>query len=42
MANIQLKGRITEAGKLEIDIPNGMPPGDVIVTIETLSDSDQA
>jgi hypothetical protein len=42
MANIQLKGRITESGELEIEIPEGMPPGEVIVTIETVHDSEQA
>ena len=31
---IQLAGKITEAGKLEIELPEGLPPGDVQVTIE--------
>ncbi len=31
---IQLQGRITEAGKLEVELPDDLPPGDVQVTIE--------
>lgn len=35
MATIQLHGRITEKGELEIDLPPGLPPGEARVTIET-------
>lgn len=34
MATIHLTGRITESGKLEIDLPDGLPPGEVQVTIQ--------
>ncbi len=34
MVLIQLTGKITENGKLEVDLPEGLPPGDVQVTIE--------
>lgn len=34
MATIQLNGRITENGELEIDLPPGLPPGEARVTIE--------
>jgi hypothetical protein len=38
---IHLTGTITESGKLEIDLPNNLPPGRVRVTIEPI-DPDQA
>ena len=31
---IEVRGRITEAGRLEVDLPEGLPPGDVVVKIE--------
>ncbi len=34
MATIHLTGRITDAGKLEIDLPEGLPSGEVEVTIQ--------
>lgn len=41
MGAIHLKGRITESGKLEIELPANIPPGTVHVTIEAI-DPDQA
>ena len=42
MAAIQTTGRINEAGKLEIDVPEGLPPGTLVhVTVEPI-DPDQA
>lgn len=35
MVLIQLHGRITESGQLELDLPKDLPPGDVQVTIES-------
>ncbi len=34
MPTIELTGHITEDGKLEVDLPEGLPVGDVKVTIE--------
>src|SRR5260221_1513837 len=34
MSSIELTGRITENGKLELELPEGLPPGEVQVTIE--------
>jgi len=34
MAIIDLKGRITESGELELKLPEGLPPGDARVRIE--------
>jgi len=34
MAIIDLKGRITESGELEIKLPEGLPPGEARVRIE--------
>src|SRR5262245_28005154 len=34
MATIQLNGRITEAGGLEIELPPGLPRGEARITIE--------
>jgi len=41
MAAIELTGRITEKGNLEVELPNGLPPGPVHVTIMPI-DPDQA
>ena len=35
---IQVTGRITEAGRLEADLPPGLPPGEVQVTIQMNAD----
>jgi hypothetical protein len=37
MTTIELKGHINQAGKLEVDLPLGLPEGDVKVIIEILS-----
>ena len=37
---IQLSGRITDSGKLELDLPSGLPPGEARITIEVPADSD--
>ena len=37
MATIRLVGRITETGKLEIELPDDLPAGEVQVTISVLS-----
>jgi hypothetical protein len=34
---IELTGRINENGELEIDLPEGLPPGEVHVVIEPIS-----
>jgi hypothetical protein len=34
MATLQLRGRITDEGRLEVDLPPGTPPGEARVTIE--------
>ena len=34
MKTIQLDGRITEAGELELDLPEGLPSGHARITIE--------
>jgi hypothetical protein len=34
MVLIHLTGKITENGKLEVDLPEGLPPGDVQITLE--------
>ena len=34
MTTIQLNGRITEEGELEIKLPEGLPPGEARITIE--------
>ncbi|MDX1992336.1 MAG: hypothetical protein SF029_08105 [bacterium] len=33
MVTLHLKGRITESGRLEVDLPQGTPPGEVTVKI---------
>ena len=35
MATIRLKGKITEGGRLEVDLPDGLESGEVSVVIET-------
>lgn len=40
MITIQVNGRITPQGKLEVDLPDGLPPGDVRITIELASVQD--
>src|SRR5689334_19093230 len=39
MPTIEIDGRITDEGTLEMELPAGLPPGGVHITIETLSDS---
>lgn len=34
MAIFHLKGRITPHGQLEVDLPDGLPPGEIEITIE--------
>jgi len=34
MTTIRLTGKITENGKLELALPDGLPPGDVRVILE--------
>lgn len=34
MTTIHLTGRITEKGELEVKLPEGLPPGEVEVTVE--------
>lgn len=34
MKTIQLSGRITERGELELRLPKGLPPGEARITIE--------
>ena len=46
METFHLKGRITRRGKLKVDLPEGLTPGEVDVTItvptpDELSDEDQ-
>ena len=41
MAAIELTGRITEQGKLEVELPEGWKPGTVHITMEPI-DPDQA
>ncbi len=38
MATIELWGRINEAGKLEVDLPDGLPPTEVRVRIDVPAD----
>jgi hypothetical protein len=35
MAIIELQGRITEEGRLEVELPVGLPAGEARITIET-------
>jgi hypothetical protein len=34
MSTLKLRGRITEEGRLEVDLPSGIPAGEARVTIE--------
>lgn len=34
MPTIRLRGRITEEGELDLDLPAGLPPGEARITIE--------
>lgn len=34
MATFRLRGRITEEGELDIELPAGLPPGEARITIE--------
>ncbi len=38
MVTIRVNGWITSQGKLEVELPEGLPPGDVRITIEPVSD----
>jgi len=40
MAIVELKGRITETGELEVDLPEGLPAGEARVTIEVPLDKE--
>lgn len=40
MVMIHLQGRITESGELDIELPDGLPAGEVQVTIEVSSPED--
>ncbi len=40
MVMIHLQGRITEAGELDVQLPEGLPAGEVQVTIEVSSSED--
>lgn len=40
MVMIHLQGRITEAGELDVQLPDGLPAGEVQVTIEVSSPED--
>jgi hypothetical protein len=37
MVTVELIGRINEAGKLEVELPADLPPGEVRITIQTIS-----
>lgn len=41
MTTIHLSGRITEAGQLEVTLPEGLPPGDVEITIQVAAEDQQ-
>jgi hypothetical protein len=41
MVTIQVKGRITEDGKLEVDLPTGVPSREVQVTIEIAAEEEE-
>jgi hypothetical protein len=40
MTIIHLMGKINEQGKLEVELPEGLPPSTVEVTLEILGDKD--
>lgn len=41
MVMIQLTGKITENGKLEVELPEGLPPGDVQITLQTAAPAEE-
>ncbi len=41
MTTLELQGRITESGTLEIQLPAGLPAGDVTVRIDVPNASDE-
>ncbi len=42
MSIIELKGRIDEDGRLELDLPPNLPPGEVRVFIEPFNTEEEA
>jgi hypothetical protein len=40
MAAIVLQGLVTETGELQFDLPTGLPPGEVLIIIETEQGAD--
>jgi hypothetical protein len=40
MVTIQLTGHITENGELQVELPAGLPPGNVQITIEMANTAD--
>jgi hypothetical protein len=42
MVFVELKGRINEEGKLELDLPANLPPGEVRVFIESITPEELA
>jgi hypothetical protein len=41
MATIELRGRINDDGELEVNLPEGLPHGEVKVTIELSAEEKQ-
>ncbi|RMF81308.1 MAG: hypothetical protein D6737_05435 [Chloroflexi bacterium] len=41
MVTITLKGRITDDGRLEVELPAGLPPGDVDVVLQMIDDMNE-
>ncbi len=42
MSTIQLRGRITPQGKLDVKLPAGLMPGEVRVTVEMTEDTSKS
>jgi hypothetical protein len=42
MVTIHLTGRITEQGELKVDLPEGLPPGDIAVTLELPAEQEES
>ena len=42
MTIMQLTGRIDEYGQLALDQPLNLPPGEVLITVERVTDEEQA
>lgn len=42
MVAVRLTGYVTESGDLEVALPEGLPPGEVQVTIEVLAPEESA